>query len=174
MTKAKLYFTEGDPQEINNLELQNLIVSGITTLGHTTVTSLTVRDIYVSGVSTLGLVYTTDILAQNLNISGVSTFTDGPILIGSATSTGTELQTLQVTGGSYVSGSIGIGTTRPSSNLHVIGDSLIVGISTFGLTASTSPELNSQMSFELTNDTTLTIRVRGSDGVVRTGIVTLS
>jgi len=48
-----------------------------------------------------------------LSVSGISTFRNGPVLIGSATSTGTALQGLQVTGGAYVSGSVGIGTTNP-------------------------------------------------------------
>jgi hypothetical protein len=43
----------------------------------------------------------------------------GEVLIGSATSTGTASQTLQVTGGAYFSGSVGIGTTRPVTNLNV-------------------------------------------------------
>jgi len=51
--------------------------------------------------------------------SGVSTFTTGPILIGSATSTGTASQPLQVTGGVYVSGSVGIGTTNPTVSLDI-------------------------------------------------------
>jgi hypothetical protein len=51
---------------------------------------------------------------------------------------------------------------------------IIVGVTTIGLTNLTSPPSNSQMSFELTDNNTLTIRVRGTDGVVRSGIVTLT
>jgi hypothetical protein len=54
----------------------------------------------------------------------------GPTLVGSATSTGTATQRLQVTGGGYFSGDVGLGTTNPSSRLHVIGDVLITGITT--------------------------------------------
>ncbi|WP_438983665.1 hypothetical protein, partial [Vulcanococcus sp.] len=50
----------------------------------------------------------------------------------------------------------------------------ISGIATVGLGSTSSPSLNSTMSFELTNNTTLTVRVKGTDGVVRTGIITLS
>ena len=39
--------------------------------------------------------------------------TSGPVLAGTATSTGTAAQRLQVTGGAYVSGSVGIGVTNP-------------------------------------------------------------
>jgi hypothetical protein len=56
-----------------------------------------------------------------LNVSGISTFTSGPVFIGAATSTGTALQRLQVTGGAYVSGNLGIGTTNPTSALTVVG-----------------------------------------------------
>ena len=65
-----------------------------------------------------------------LNVSGVSTFTNGPVLIGSATSTGTAAQPLQVSGGAYVSGNAGIGTTNPTSKLTVVGDVLVVGVVT--------------------------------------------
>lgn len=43
----------------------------------------------------------------------------GSLLVGSATETGTASQRLQVTGGGYFSGSVGIGTTRPANTLHL-------------------------------------------------------
>ena len=61
------------------------------------------------------------VTASSLSVTGISTFTNGPVLIGAATSTGTSLQPLQVTGGAYVSGNIGIGTTNPTSKLDVRG-----------------------------------------------------
>jgi hypothetical protein len=66
-----------------------------------------------------------------LQVTGVSTFSNGPVLIGSATSTGTASQRLQVTGGAYVSGKLGIGVTNTSYPLEVSysgTDSLISGI----------------------------------------------
>ena len=50
----------------------------------------------------------------------------------------------------------------------------ISGIATVGLGSTSSPSINSTMSFELTDNTTLTVRVKGTDGVIRTGIITLS
>ncbi len=65
-----------------------------------------------------------------LQVTGISTFTNGPILVGTATSTGTASQPLQVTGGAYVSGNLGIGTTNPQSKLHVVGDVRVSGVVT--------------------------------------------
>ena len=96
MTKAKLYFTTGNPQEINDLESQNLVIAGISTLGITTTTNLT---------------------SQQLNVSGIAT--------------------------------VGLGSTS-------------------------SPQSNSQMSFELISNTNLRVRVRGTDGVIRSSDLTLS
>jgi hypothetical protein len=91
-----------------------------------------------------------------------------------ASDTGTAGQTLQNYGGAYVSGSVGIGTTNPISALHVVGNTLIIGVSTVGLANTSTPPSNSQMSFELTSDTNLRIKVRGSDGVLRSGNITLA
>jgi len=60
---------------------------------------------------------------SNLLVTGISTFSNGPVLIGSGTSTETTSQPLQVTGGAYVSGSVGIGTTNPTAILHISGAS---------------------------------------------------
>ena len=71
-----------------------------------------------------------------LSVSGISTFANGPVFIGSATSTGTASQPLQVTGGAYVSTNLGVGTTNPSTNLEVSGNSPTLRIS--GTSGSTT------------------------------------
>ena len=52
------------------------------------------------------------------------------ILIGGITETGTSSQKLQVTGGSYLSGNLGLGNTNPTSKLSVQGDGNFTGVVT--------------------------------------------
>jgi len=70
--------------------------------------------------------------------------------------------------------SVGIGTTLPTSKLTVVGNALISGITTIGLGTTSTPPNNSQLSFELISDTQLRIKVRGSDGNLRSANITLS
>ncbi|MGA0208111.1 MAG: beta strand repeat-containing protein, partial [Ilumatobacteraceae bacterium] len=68
-----------------------------------------------------------------LQVTGISTFINGPVLIGTGTSTGTAGQVLQVSGinsSVYIGGNVGIGTTIPTSKLHVIGDVRVSGVVT--------------------------------------------
>jgi len=81
-----------------------------------------------AGIATITL--SSNIVGTSLSISGISTFANGPILIGSGTSTGTTSQPLQVTGGAYVSGKIGIGTTNPQGSIHIFRQDTVSGIET--------------------------------------------
>ena len=81
---------------------------------------------------------------------------------------------LTVVGNTLVSGNLGIGTTNARANLDVVGNAIITGISTVGLGNTSTPPNNSQMSFELTSNTNLRIKVRGTDGVLRSGNITLA
>ena len=66
--------------------------------------------------------------SAELDVFGGANFTNR-VLIGSATSTGTATQRLQVNGGAYVSDYVGIGTTNPGEKLQVDGN-IRVGVST--------------------------------------------
>lgn len=114
--------------------LGNVSVSGVITASSFTgsvigiaSTSLVSNYSQVSGISTNVIGGISSV--TRLSVSGVSTFT-GPVLVGSGASTGTASQTLQVTGGVYVSSNVGIGTTRPTSLLTVFGNTLVTGIIT--------------------------------------------
>jgi len=65
-------------------------------------------------------------------------------------------------------GDVGINETAPDYKLDVNG--------TFGFSpgASVTPADNGDVVFELTNNTTLTVKAKGSDGVVRSGTITLA
>lgn len=65
-------------------------------------------------------------------------------------------------------GDVGINETSPNYRLDVNGD--------LGFTpgSSVTPVDNGDVVFELTNNTTLTVKAKGSDGVVRTGTIILS
>jgi hypothetical protein len=71
-------------------------------------------------------------------------------------------------------GNVGIGTTLPQARVHIVGNTLITGITTVGLADTSTPPNNSQLSFELTSNTNLRIKVRGTDGVLRSANITLS
>ena len=93
-----------------------------------------------------------------LNVSGISTFNNGPVLIGGGTSTGTAGQVLQVTGinsSVYIGGSVGLGTTNPTSKLFVVGDVRVSGV----VTATT-------FVGELTGTATSTTNIPNLTGVI--------
>jgi hypothetical protein len=96
-------------------------VSGSVGIGTTTPTSKlhVIGDVRVSGVVTATSFSGTDLVGTTLSVSGISTFTNGPILVGTGTSTGTASQPLQVTGGAYVSGNLGVGVTNQASKIDV-------------------------------------------------------
>ena len=121
---------------VTNLTSTNLNVTGIGTIVTGNITNLTSTNLNVTGIATIatlnatGIAVTNFTVYNNLSVGGISTFTNGPVLIGSGTSTGTASQRLQVTGGTYVSGNLGIGSTNPTSALFVVGDARVTGVIT--------------------------------------------
>jgi hypothetical protein len=110
----------GTTNPTSKLDVQgNVRITGVATVGFLTATNA------YAGVATVGF-----LTATNIWVSGVTTFTNGPVLIGGGTSTGTVGQVLQVTGissGVYIGGSVGIGTTTPIESLHVVGNLKVTG-----------------------------------------------
>lgn len=105
-------------------------IDGNTGIGSTNPSSKlsVVGNVSVSGVVTASS-FSGNASVTQLQSTGISTFTNGPVLIGSGTSTGTATQRLQVTGGAYVSSSLGIGTTNPGNYvLDVNGVGRIGGV----------------------------------------------
>jgi hypothetical protein len=72
----------------------------------------------------------------------------GELVIGSTSLTGTSNQKLQVSGGAYVSGFVGIGQTNPANRLEVVGNTWLnnssgdTGVRAQGLTVSLAPSNN--------------------------------
>jgi hypothetical protein len=134
----------GDGSGLTNINIGSIAgaIIGITIRdeGTTVGTASSITSLnFVGGnvVATASGVGATITIADNLvgtalSISGISTFTNGPVLIGAATSTGTSSQKLQVTGGAYISTSTGIGTTNPLQSLHVLGNLLVAAGSSTG------------------------------------------
>jgi hypothetical protein len=81
------------------------------------------QNLILQGNTGYGIVFRTNGANDRGRIDG-----GGAFLVGTSSSTGTASQLLQVTGGTYISGNTGIGTTSPSSKLTVIGDTNISGI----------------------------------------------
>jgi hypothetical protein len=131
----------------------------------------------VSNLSNVGNVRITGGLYDSNNIVGtagsVLSSTGSGLSWIAAASVGTNYWN-QTAAGIHTLSNVGVGTTNPQTKLHVVGTTLITGITTVGLGSTSTPPNNSQLSFELITDTNLRIKVRGSDGVLRSANITLS
>lgn len=87
------------------------------------------NGINVTGVVTASVLTTS---VGSLTINGTNTIPNGPVIVGSSSSTNTANQPLQVTGGAYVSGNLGIGATNPTNPLQVGSGSNIVFVDSQG------------------------------------------
>jgi hypothetical protein len=90
---------------------------------------------YALGIDNNTLWYSVDTSASShkwyAGTTNIATlFGTGELVLGTTTKTGTASQPLQVTGGAYVSGNLGIKSTTPRATLDVNGDVLITGVTT--------------------------------------------
>lgn len=93
--------------------------------------------------------------------------------VGSGTTTIAGIQTQGSTYGVGISSSIVCQNLYVAGVSTVAGNLLVTGISTVGLGTTSLPS-NSQLTFELTSNTNLRIKVRGTDGVLRSANITLA
>ena len=91
----------------------------------------------------IGSISTTGQSFESIKVIGLSTFTNGPVLVGRATTTGTANQALQVESGAYISGNLGIGTTNPKTPLQVETYGIDTGIGTFIASVGVSTTIDS-------------------------------
>lgn len=121
------------------------------------------------------------------------------LYIGSRSNAGTNKWAIYSLSGaaSYLTGSLGVGVSVPSAKLHSLAtteqlrlgyDALnyarftvdssgalkIAAPLTIRPPASITPATNGDLTFQLTSNTTLNIKVKGSDGVVRSATLTLT
>jgi hypothetical protein len=153
-----------------DISLGNSQTTGVLTLGGTSQT----------GSITLGRATTSQTVGIATGVSGVGTTKTINFGTGGASGSRTLITVGSATAGAASTvfipspTNLGIGITNPTSPLHVVGTALITGITTVGLGTTSTPPSNSQMSFELISDTNLRIKVRGSDGVLRSVNLTLA
>ena len=88
----------------------NARITGILTIGTGSIT-LDGTTNTISGIDQTSV--------NNSTFLGIATFANGPVIIGTSSSTGTASQVLQATGGAYVSGNLGVGIINPSQTLDV-------------------------------------------------------
>lgn len=143
------------------------------------------NDVYVgykatpSGISSTGIngnLYVNGFIFggfENTTFGGVSRFGDNTVEIDGDDNSITGVSTITANVGIITSIS-GITTITPVTELNVNGGLVVSGVSTVGIASTSSLTVNSTLSFELTSNTNLRVRVRGTDGVIRSANLTLS
>ena len=133
-------------------------------------------------INITGSIANTGQILDNLTVTGFSTFTSGPVVIGSGIQTGTSK--LQVTGDTFITGSVGIGTTNPVGQLHVSAGPVIIGPTTPTGTANQNLQISGSayiagdsnsvgLSIGSTNNTTYPVDIR-LNGSTTAGMIRLA
>jgi hypothetical protein len=96
----------------------------------------------------IGIQGSTQLVIRDVTNTGnrVAITSTGEVLVNTTTATGTSSQPLQVSGGAYFNGNVGVGTTNPLDKLHVLGDFLVAAGSSTG-------QHITQKAYELNNGT---------------------
>ena len=143
------------------------------------------NDITLNGTTRFGS-NTIEIKDTDNSITGITSITANVGIISSLTGTHTinPVSDLTINGGiigtsiqvqsGIITSLSGINTITPNTRLDIGGNLLVTGISTVGLASTSNPSVNNQFSFELASNTSLRVRVKCNDGVVRTGTITLA
>jgi hypothetical protein len=135
-TTANITNLSGDNLKFNSgiittLQGTNIFYNGIGTIGSFISTNAFIQTLDTNIIrSNSGII--TNITGTNLNYIGISTFTNGPLFVGTGTSTGTANQKLQVTSGAYISGNLGIAVTNPFQPFQVGSGTTIVVVDNMG------------------------------------------
>ena len=108
-----------------------------------------------------------------LTLQGSTTFGSNTIVIDSEDNSITGVGTITANDVSTSSIS-GITTITPVTELNVNGGLIVSGVSTVGLASTSNLIEDSSLTFELVSNTTLAIKVRGTDGVIRSANISLS
>lgn len=167
----------------NTADNLNFVVSGDFFIGYTQGSNLnTIRTSfdgytpslsYPSDIFINGRVYAREWTFNNTRLLGRTRFGSNTIEIDSDDNSVTGVGTITANVG-VITAISGITTITPSTELSIDGGLIVSGVSTVGLGSTSNLTQNSTLSFELTSDTNLRIRVRGSDGVIRSANLTLS
>ena len=142
-------------------------------------------DVYIgykatpSGISSTGItgnLYVNGFISgqfQNTTLKGTTKFGSNTIEVDGNSNTIAGISTFTANVG-VITAISGITTITPVTQLTVNGGLIVSGVSTVGIASTSNPTTNSTFTFELTSNTNLRIKVRGTDGVLRSANITLA
>lgn len=143
------------------------------------------NDVYVgykatqTGISSIGItgnLYVNGFIFggfQDIRLRGITRFGLNTIEINETDNSITGIGTVTANVG-VITAISGISTITPDTELNVNGGLIVSGVSTVGIASTSNLTVNSTLTFELVNDTTLSVKVRGTDGTIRSANLTLS